>query len=106
VNAHQQNGIVNCFIRTITERDHMMLIHTRISWPDIIQDQLWPFALRLAVDLQNCTPGPSGLTPDEVFTGIKGRNPLSDFHPFGCPVFVLDPSLQQGHKIPRWKPRS
>jgi hypothetical protein len=47
-----------------------------------------------------------GLTPEEIFTGIKGCNHLADFHPFGCPVFVLDPMLQQGHKIPRWKPRS
>jgi hypothetical protein len=29
-----------------------------------------------------------------------------DFHTFGCPVFVLDPSLQQGQKIPKWKPRA
>lgn len=26
------------------------------------------------------------------------------FHTFGCPVFVLDPSLQQGHKTPIWRP--
>ncbi len=37
---------------------------------------------------------------------VKGRNRLLDFHPFGCPIFVLDPSLQQGHKIPHWKPHS
>jgi hypothetical protein len=83
-----------------------MLIHAMILWPEIIQDQLWPFALRLAVDLHNCTPGPSGLTPEEVFIGIKGCNRLQDFHPFSCPVFALDPSLQQGHKIPHWKPCS
>lgn len=25
---------------------------------------------------------------------------------FGCPAFVLDPRLQDGHKIPQWKTRS
>jgi hypothetical protein len=81
-----------------------MLIHATISWPDIISDTLWPYALRLAVDLHNSTPTNSGFTPKEIFTGLKGRNSLPDFHPFGCPIFILEPSLQQGHKIPRWKP--
>jgi hypothetical protein len=106
VNAHHQNGIAECYIRTITERARTMLIHSMISWPDIIHENLWPYAIRLAVALHNATPGPSGLSPEELFTGIKHPSRLSDFHPFGCPIFVLDPSLQQGNKIPRWKPRS
>jgi hypothetical protein len=106
MNAHHQNGIAKHHIHTITERTRTMHIHAMILWPEIIQEQLWPSAIRLSVDLHNCTPGSSGLSPEEIFTGIKGRSRLSDFHPFGCPVFVLDPSLQQGHKIPRWKPRS
>jgi hypothetical protein len=88
VNAHHQNGIAERHIRTITERARTMLIHAMISWPGIVQEQLWPFAFRLADDLHNSTPGPSGLTPEEIFTGTKGRNRLVDFHPFGCPVFV------------------
>ncbi len=83
-----------------------MLIHAMMHWPELITETLWPYALRLAVDLHNHTPGVSGLTPEEIFTGIKHRNRLADFHSFGCPIFVLDPTLQQGHKIPRWKPRS
>jgi hypothetical protein len=84
-----------------------MLIHAMISWPDIISEQLWPFALQLAMDLHNHTPGSSGLSPLEIFSGAKSPSTtIRDFHPFGCPIFVLDPSLQQGHKIPRWKPRS
>jgi hypothetical protein len=106
VNAHHQNGIAERHIHTITEQARSMLIHAMISWPDIIQETLWPYAFCLAIDLHNCTPTSSGLTPEEIFTGIKGRNRLLDFHPFGCPIFVLDPLLQQGHKIPRWKPRS
>jgi hypothetical protein len=106
VNAHHQNGIAERHIRTVTERARTMLIHAMIHWPAIITETLWPYALQLAIDLHNNTPGTSGQTPAELFTGIKHRNKLLDFHPFGCPIFVLDPTLQQGHKIPRWKPRS
>ena len=27
-------------------------------------------------------------------------------HVWGCPCYVLDPKLQDGHKLPKWKPRS
>jgi hypothetical protein len=84
-----------------------MLIHAMIKWPDIISKNLLPFALQLAINLHNNTPGPFGLTPTEIFTGVKSHyNKLLDFHPFGCPFFVLDPTLQQGQKLPCWKPRS
>jgi hypothetical protein len=106
VNAHHQNGIAERHIRSITECARTMLIHTMLSWPDIITENLWPYAFRLAVNLHNNTPSSSGLTPTEIFTGQKGRNRLSYFHTFGCPIFVLDPTLQQGNRIPRWKPRS
>jgi hypothetical protein len=53
------------------------------------------------------TPGKSGLSPEEIFTKQKARQDrLVDFHPFGCPVFVLDPKLQQGHKLPKWQPQA
>jgi hypothetical protein len=79
-----------------------MLLHAMRLWPDIITEDLWPFALKLAVDIHNSTPGPSGLSPDEIFSGQKStKNRLADFHTFGCPVFVLEASLQDGHKLPK-----
>jgi hypothetical protein len=84
-----------------------MLIHALIHWPEIIQESFWPYAIQLAVDIHNSTPTASGLTPMEIFSGTKSHTPtLHNFHPFGCPIFVLEPSLRQNHKIPRWKPRS
>lgn len=106
IKARHQNGITEQHIRSITEHARTILIHAMISWSDIITEQLWPFAFHLAGDLHNTTPGPSGLTPEEFFTGIKSGNHFSDFHPCCCPIFMLDPSLQQGNKIPRWKPHS
>ena len=33
-------------------------------------------------------------------------NELARAHIFGCPVYVLDPALQDGKKIPKWNPRA
>jgi len=107
VGAKHQNGVAERMIGTITRRARSMLAHATILWPEIISDELWPFALKMAVDVHNSTPGSSGLSPTEIFSGQKSsRCRLRDFHPFGCPVFVLEASLQNGHKIPKWKPRS
>jgi hypothetical protein len=107
VGAKHQNGVAERMIGTITRRARTMLLHATILWPDIITEDLWPFALKMAVDVHNATPGISGLSPDKIFSGHKtSRCRLKDFHPFGCPVFVLEASLQNGHKIPKWKPRS
>ena len=105
VDAHWQN-LAERYIRIFTERARTSLLDAISHWPDIITQDLWPFALKLAVDVHNNTPGPSGLTPTEIFCGAKDRNRLADFHPFGCPVFVLEASLRQGHKLPKWQPRS
>ncbi len=99
ISAKHQNGIAEHMIGTITRRAHSMLLHATLLWPDIITEDLWPFALKMAVDVHNATPGISGLSPDEMFSGQKStKSRLNDFHPFGCPVFVLEASLQNGHK--------
>jgi hypothetical protein len=106
VNAHHQNGIAERYIHTITERARTMLIHTMINWPNIVHENLWPYALCHAVAVHNATPGVSRLSPEETFSGTKHSSRLSDFHTFGCPIFVFNPNLQQGNKTPKWKPRS
>jgi hypothetical protein len=41
-----------------------------------------------------------GLSPEEVWSGVKNReSELSLAHVWGCPVYVLDPALQDGKKI-------
>lgn len=75
-----------------------MLIHAMIQWPEIIQESFWPFAVQLAIDIDNNTPN--------IFSGSKSNNILHHFHPFGCPIYILELSLHQNHKIPKWKPRS
>jgi hypothetical protein len=61
----------------------------------------------MAVDVHNATPSPSGLSLEEIFSKQTSRaDRLVNFHMFGCPVFVLEPRLQQGLRIPKWQPRS
>ena len=65
-------------------------------------------AVKHACDLLNHLPSEStGRSPLETFSrqsySIKR---LQDFHVWGCPVCVLDSTLQDGKKLPRWKSRS
>ena len=113
VGAHWQNGVAERHIRTIVERARTVLLHASAQWPDdIIETELWTFALNHCVQQWNKTPRPelNNLTPDEVFTGITEReNHVLDidnnFHPFGCPVYVLKSKLQDNKTIPKWDSR-
>ena len=88
--VNHQNSIAEHYISTNTELERTMLIHTMISWPDIIQEMLQPFTLFLAIFLHNTTPGPRFLRQEEMFSCNKGQYHLTNFHPFGCPLFVLE----------------
>eukprot|EP00804_Cyclotella_cryptica_P014513 CCRYP_004809-RB/>CCRYP_004809-RB protein AED:0.52 eAED:0.36 QI:0/0/0/1/0/0/2/0/183 len=49
----------------------------------------------------------TGLTPLELLSKTKAdHRDLLRSHVWGCPVFVLDPKLQDGKKIPKWNCRS
>ncbi|KAI2507440.1 hypothetical protein MHU86_6932 [Fragilaria crotonensis] len=49
----------------------------------------------------------SGLSPVDVFTISRWQqHKFHDLHVWGCPVYVLDKSIADGKKLPRWKPRS
>ena len=49
----------------------------------------------------------TGLSPLEILPGTcSDHQDLLCTHVWGCPVFVLDPKLQDGKKIPKWNKRS
>jgi hypothetical protein len=52
----------------------------------------------------NCLPSADNkLSPNELLSGSQSTgHDLHCTHPFGCPVFVLNPSLQDRKKIPKW----
>jgi hypothetical protein len=108
IGAHHHNGIAKRGIRTVSTCARTMLLHAMIHWPDETSLDLWPFAVDYAVYLWNLIPREkSGLSPTEIFFSTKSdHEELRSAKVFGCPVYVLDPKLQDGKKLPRWEPRS
>ena len=106
--AHHHNAQAERSIRTIMSISRAMLLHSAIHWPDMANPSLWPMAVSHAVFLWNHVPSlQTGLSASDIFT--KSRWPqhrFHDLHVWGCPTYVLDKTIADGMKIPRWKPRS
>ena len=108
VGAHHHNGVAERAIQTISNMSRTMMLHAGIHWPDLVDSALWPMAMEYAAYIYNHTPNiESGQAPVDIFTRtVVPRQRLKDLHVWGCPTYVLEPKLQDGKKIPRWKPRS
>ena len=108
VGAHHQNGVAERAIRTISECARTMLLHAMVHWPGAVSLELWPFAVDYAVYLWNHIPRKdTGLAPIEIFCrGKQDNSLLKNLRPFGCPVYVLDPRIHGGKKLPKWDPKS
>ena len=64
-------------------------------------------AVLFAVYVYNNTPNANNLCPADLFTGSTvPRHRLRDLHTWDCPVYVLDPILHAGKKLPRRERRS
>jgi hypothetical protein len=85
-----------------------MMIHSAIHWPQVADSSLWPAAVAQAVFLWNHMPDPhTGLSPSDIFTRTRyALEKFHDLHVWGCPAYVLDKTIADGKKLPRWKPRS
>ena len=84
-----------------------MILHASIHWKGGIDSSLWPMAVDYATYVYNHSPNSNGVCPADIFTGSTiPRHRLRDLHVWGCPVYILDPKLQAGQKLPRWQPRS
>ena len=109
VNAHHQNGVAERRIKEIQEMARTMLIHANSRWPDSVTTNLWPYAVRTANDAINNTPclqDGEKRTPTEIFSKSKVASNPKHWKPFGCPVYVLDNSLQGQLPFHKWKSRS
>jgi hypothetical protein len=108
VSAHFQNGAAENGIKLIVRNARTMMLHVALRWPGFSEQELWPMAMSHAVHLWNHTPKMSSkLAPIEIFTkSTSDHSHLLNAHPWGCPVYILEPKLRDGHKIPKWEPRS
>ena len=108
VGAHHHNAQAERSIRTIMSIARTMMMHSGIHWPDVADPSLWPMAVKHATFLYNHVPSHvNGLSPNDLFTKTRWpQRKLIDLHVWGCPVYVLEKSIQDGNKIPKWKARS
>ena len=69
---------------------------------------LWPFALQSIVERHNRLHlDVNGKSPLEKFSQTDEEIVVSDFHTWGCPVYILDAPNQSGAiGTPKWEPRS
>jgi hypothetical protein len=106
-NDHHQNGVAERAIQTVSNLSRAMILHASVHWKDGVDTSLWPMDVQYAVHVYNHTPGDNAICPADIYTGgTVPRHRLRDIHVWGSPVYVLDPKLQQGQKLPRWQPRS
>ena len=108
VGAHHSNGIAERGISTLMSIARAMLHHAAIHWPDVANVELWPLAVLHAAHIINRIPREdTGRSPLELFSRKTWpSSKFHDLHVWGCPIYVLDSTLSDGHKLPRWKPRS
>ena len=108
VGAHHGNGIAERGIRTTVTSARVMLLHAMLRWPDTTTPDLWPMAMKHAEYLSNRLPRLSnGWSSVEMF--LRTTLDPSDFQQlpvWGCPLYCLSPTLQDGRKLPKWQPRS
>ncbi|GFH44538.1 hypothetical protein CTEN210_01012 [Chaetoceros tenuissimus] len=107
VDAHHQNGLVERYIRILSEGARTSLWHALLRWPKVIILQLWPYALRQEALLRNSVPGEGGkgASPLELFSRSTSSPNLKNFKTIFCPVYKHQSALASGKSLPRWNTR-
>lgn len=106
--AKHGNGIAERSIGTVSSIARAMLHHSALHWPDVADIALWPLAVVHAAYILNRVPRmDSGRSAWELLTQKTWpRSRFHDFHVFGSPCYVLNSTIADGKKIPKWQPRS
>jgi hypothetical protein len=104
VGAHHQNGIAEQNLKTVAQWARANMLHFSHHWPAKANVHFWPQAIDYALWVFNRLPiFVNGLLPNKIWSSCHA--PTEEFnwsHVFGCPVYVLNAALQDGHKIPKW----
>ena len=106
VGAHHQNGVAERIIKDLTLSSRTLVLHAQLHCPEYITTMVWPYALVASTDrMNNLHVDMNGKTPEMKFSNTIGSSTcLSNFHTFGCPVYILDFRLQSagGAGPPKW----
>lgn len=108
VGAHRQNGVAERAVGTVFSQERTQLLHAQLCWHGRAQVSLWPMSTQHAFRVHNIVPiMHTGLSPDKVFSRATSNHAeLLALRPWGCPAHALDPTLQNGKKLFKWKPRA
>eukprot|EP00957_Ditylum_brightwellii_P070771 5378442-Ditylum_brightwellii.AAC.1 len=79
-----------------------MLLHAAIYWSEASDLMLWLFVLHYIVDIWNKLPDiEMGSLRLDKFTGmVSDHTDLLNSHVWGCPTYILDPTLQDNGELP------
>ena len=107
VGAHHQNAVVESKNKEICYGSRTILLHAKRKWPTVISTILWPYAAQCLVERHNrLSLDEHAKSPLEKWSGIEDNITPSDFHTWGCPVYILDAANQGAIGTPKWEPRS
>ena len=80
-----------------------MLVHAKHCWPKAVNAHLWPYVLCFANETHANMPHDCGKALIEIFSQNMTVISPRHFHPFACPVYVLNDHMQSGGKGPKWE---
>ena len=106
MSAQFQNGAAENGIKVVVQNVCTMMIYIALHWPGFAEHTLWLMALSHVAYLWNLTPKQeSEMSPIALWTcTMPAEEALKNLHPRGCPVYVLEPRLKDGKKIPKCEP--
>eukprot|EP00804_Cyclotella_cryptica_P016958 CCRYP_001893-RA/>CCRYP_001893-RA protein AED:0.31 eAED:0.30 QI:0/0/0/1/0/0.33/3/0/518 len=104
VGAHHQNSVAEQAIGSICAMARANMLHAQLCWPSCSPIDLWPLAMSYAIWVHiRLPPNGSGLSPEELWTRTTSDGTsFQRCHVFGCTVYVPEPALQDGKKVPKW----
>ena len=83
------------------------MLHVITHWPQAMSTHLWLYAMRMANDVMNAVPSRNDRKSTiQIFSGSNTAARFQQFSLLGCPVYVLQNSLQAGQQIPKWHKRA
>jgi hypothetical protein len=99
-NAHHKNDVAEWAIQSISNLARAINLHSSMHWKDEIGASQWSMEVQYAVHVYNNTTK-DGVFPTDFFCGSTVPwHCLLDLHVWRCHVYVIDPTIQGGHKLP------